>query len=330
MALETDGEDSNGNLSTYALKTNIRGIDVIFPTISPQKTELFRARKRGIEINSPFATFVQHVSDLDDYMENYEIYQSDYEEFARTYQNKIVNYSFDLHPHKKTTKKVVKILRKIQINAESPFHFEYEFDIEQNEDSLIKQLDDAKTWLTEQNSNKKLVPVIDMKIQKEGLFLRKLEKISRDYDRINVVYRSPNLAQANWADLKAFLKDNKIWCHMDCVLNRYNNERIAHRVRLYAIGVLSSSVGYPFGGSNSFKKKNRIKKFNTTSTTYDKIDPPYLPTFAERQDRIWIDSLNDEILELQNMREYVKQKTFYTNYLPSNGGSNYLAFSEGI
>lgn len=213
--------------------------------------------------------------------------------------------------------------------AASPFLFEYENDIHQSTDLLKIQLDNAKDWLKKQNSNKIIVPVIDMNIQDENLFLKKLYFLSKDYNRINVIYRSPNQRQSNWANLKSFLKGNEIWCHMDCVLNRYNNERIAHRVRLYSIGILSTSIGYPFGGSSKSPKKNKILRFNLTSHKYEIVEPPHLPSFAEKQDRTWINSLNKEIEELQKMREHVIEKTLYTNYIPSKG-SQYLAFSEGI
>ena len=327
--LETDGENSDPQIGTLALKTRINGIDITLPTTSPQKTELYRAQKRGMQINSPLATFIQHVSRLDDFLENYEVCQSDYEEFARTYPNKIVNYSLDLHPQQSTTKRAVKIIRKIQINADSPFLFEYEIDIEQSVDSLKKQLEQANRWLKMKKSTKKLIPVIDMKIRKEGLLREKLESLSKDYDRINIIYRTPNVFQSNWSDLKSFLKGNKIWCHMDCVLNRYNNERIAHRVRLYPIGILSTSVGYPFGGSSNSPKKKRILKFNPNIHKYEIVDPPHEPSFAEKKDRTWINSLNGEIAELQKMREHVITKTLYTNYILTKG-SQYLTFSEGI
>lgn len=327
IILETDGENANNQYATYALKTSILGMKVSLPTISPQKNELFRARKRNMSIDSPFATYIEHVSSLEDFLENYDVRQSDYEEFSREYQDKIVNYSFDLHPNENTTEEIVNALHEIQINAESPFLFEYENDINQNENSLNTQLDKTKAWLKEQDSNKILVPVIDMKIREEGLFLRKLNSILTKYNRINVIYRSPNITTANWSDLKKFLKNNKIWCHMDCVLNRYNNDKIAHRVRLYAMGVSSTSIGFPFGGSGSNKK--RISQFNTSSHTYELLAPPHLPSFAEKRDRTWINSLNAEIATLQEMREHVTLKTLYTNYIPSIS-SNYLVFTEGV
>lgn len=329
IILETDGNDSNDEFATYALKTNIQGIDVSLPTISPQKTELFRAGKRSMEINSPFVTYIEHVPSLDDFIANYEVCQSSYEEFAKEYPNKIVNYSFNLHPRENTTEEAVELLRDVQLNAESPFLFEYENDMNQDVDSLNKQLTDAKNWLIKQDSNKIVVPVIDMKIREEGLFLEKLEGLSSNYNRINVIYRSPLQIQSNWADLKAFLKGNKIWCHMDCVLNRYDVDKIAHRVRMYAMGILSTSIGFPFGG-NSSTKKNRIYQFNSDSVTYEMVDPPHTPTFAEKKDRTWISSLNGEIAELQKMRDYVIGKKLYSEYIPSKSSSNYLAFSEGI
>ncbi len=240
-----------------------------------------------------------------------------------------MNFSLDLHHTDTLNQEAVQRIRDIQINAESPFLFEYEVNSEQDVAALNTQLEKTTKWLSKKKSSKIIVPVIDMKIKAEGLLLDKLESLSKTYKRINVIYRTPNKFQENWSTLKAFLKENDIWCHMDCVLNRYNNDRIAHRVRLYSIGISSTSVGYPFGGSNSGKKKKRITKFNPQNHKYELVEPPHEPSFAEKQDRTWIESLNAEIVELQKMREHVKEKTLYTRYLPSKG-ENYLAFTEGI
>lgn len=327
IVFETDGNDSNGQNQTYALKTNISEINTSLPTISPVHTELRRSEKRNMVIDSPFATFLDHVTSLEDFIENYESHQTDYENFASKYADKIVNYSLDLTPKSSTTPDAVNVLREIQLNADSPFLFEYENDINQDANSFIKQLEEAKKWLVENNSSKIVVPVLDMKIVKENRLLEKLGSLSPEYNRINVIYKSPLKAQSNWADLKAFLKDNKIWCHMDCVLNRYDSDRIAHRVRLYAMGILSTSIGFPFGGNGSNKKN--IYQFNSNTHTYELLEPPYTPSFAGARDRTWINSLNEEIKELQNMREHAIKGTLYSEYLPSID-ANYLAFSEGI
>lgn len=328
IEFENDGNDSNVGLGTVALKTTINGIDVSLPTISPQKTELFRANKRNMVINSELVTYIEHVTSIDDFVANSEVYQSNYEEFTKLYPDKIANFSLDLHPNEKLDEDAVKVIREIQLNSDSPFLFEYEIDSEQDVATLKKQLENTQKWIAKNKSPKILVPVIDIKIQKEGLFLEKLESLSPTYKRINIIYRTPNRFQNNWSLLKAFLKENEIWCHMDCVLNRYNNERIAHRVRFYSIGILSTSVGYPFGGNSSSKKK-RILQFNPANHKYEVVEPPYEPSFAEKQDRTWIESLIEEIAELQNMREHVVEKTLYTVYLPTKG-VNYLAFTEGI
>ncbi len=115
---------------------------------------------------------------------------------------------------------------------------------------------------------------------------------------------------------------------MDCILNRYNNDKIAHRVRLYAIGISSLSIGFPFGGGGSKKKK--LYQFNADSHTFTVTSPPHNPSFAEKSDRTWIASLNEEIAELQEMRKHAIAGTLYTVYIPSKSSSGYLVFSEGI
>ena len=169
-----------------------------------------------------------------------------------------------------------------------------------------------------------------MKIITEGLFRKKLELLSKKFKRINLVYHKLSF-QGNWLSLRRVIrnsqKENKIWYHMDCVLNRYcNSEKTAHRVSLYGIGISSTSIGYPFGGGKSNYSK-RIYSFNPNVHNYERLEPPYDPSYAEREDRTWIDSLNAEIRELLNMRDTVVRKTLYADYIPSRiGTSNYLLF----
>jgi len=320
LSIDSEGDDTNGTVTTYALKATIQNQEITFPIISPHQIEIERAVKRELIINSPSVTYLEHVITPRDFIENQEIVKCGYEEFARIHTGKLVNYSFDLHPNHNVTEELRDANRYIQIDANSQFFFEHEVDIDQNADALMQQLAETQQWLLEQDSNKILVPIIDMKIEEEGLFLKKLERLSSDFKRINVIYRSPNQSPGNWVDLKAFLNDNEIWCHMDCVLNRYNSNKIAHRVSLYSIGISSSSIARSFGGGGSHTGPS-IYRFDPPGHNYRMLGPPHEPTFAEREDRVWIESLNAEIKELQNMREQVIRKTLYSTFIPTRRGT---------
>jgi len=331
ITLESDGDDTNGTSTTFALKTTIQGHELNFPIIVPHQNETCRAEKRGLIINSDLVTFLQHFTSVDDFVENVEEFKTAYEGFANRHaSNRIVNYSFDLHPDEIMSQQVVNALHEVQIDVESPFLFEYEANITQSEDELINQLNTTQKWLSDNESDKILVPVLDMRMPTEGLFLRKLEKLYPKYKRINVIYRSPSRYSEQWAALKSFLNGKQIWCHMDCLLNRYNGDKIAHRVRLYAMGISSVSIGFPFGGGDSNTGPS-IYQFNSDAHTYEIVDGPHLPSFAERKDKVWINSLNDELSQLQDMRDAVIQKTLYTEFIPAiQSGTTYLTFTERI
>lgn len=319
LVIDSEGNSFDGTKRTHALKITIYGRDINLPIISPYQVEIRRAEKRGLTINSPSVTFLEHVTSPDDFIERLTTSKCAYERFARDNAGYLINYSFSLSPSQNMSEDARDAIREIQIDAESEFLFEYEVNINQSADALIQQLEQAQQWLLEKESNKILVPVIDMKIEDENLFLEKLQKMAERFKRINIIYQGPNQSPAHWGFLQKFLKGNMIWCHMDCVLNRYNNDKISHRVSLYALGISSSSIAYGFGGDSS-PSPMPIYEFDQNTIMYERLAEPYLPSKAERQDRSWINSLNVEIEELQIMRGHASNGTLYTDYVPTKRG----------
>jgi len=319
LVVETDGNSVDGSRRSHALKITINGRDIKLPITSPYQNEIERAEKRDLIINSPSVTFLEHVTSPEDFIDSIETRKCAYEKFARDNAGLLVNYSFDLSPRQHMSEELRNAIRDVQIDSNSEFLFEYEIDINQTVDALIDQLEQTQQWLSEKESNKILVPVIDMKIEDEDLFLKKLQKLAEKFKRINIVYQSPTQSPAHWGFLQKFLKEKTIWCHMDCILNRYNNEKISHRVSLYPLGISSSSIAYSFGGDGS-SQPMKIYEFDQNTIRYETLAEPYLPSKAEKRDRIWISSLNAEIEELRIMREHASNGTLYTDYIPTKSG----------
>ena len=316
MIVTSNGDSIDSERRSNALKVTISGRDIDLPFISPWQAEMRRAKNRGMMINSPSVTFLEHVTSPEDFIDRLLTSKCNYETFASDNAGHLINYSFSLNPNQNMTEEIRDTIREIQIDSESEFLFEYEVDINQSVDILMEHLEDAQQWLSEKESSKILVPVVDMKINDEELFLSKLNKLSEKFKRINIIYQSPLQAPVHWGYLQKFLKDNMIWCHMDCVLNRYNEEKISHRVSLYALGISSSSIAYGFGGGGNSSLPS-IYGFNQETILYEILEGPYLPSIAERKDRAWINSLNAEIAEIEIMREHASNGTLYTEYLLS-------------
>lgn len=313
MIISSHGDSDGDVRGTKALKVTINGREVDLPFISPWQSEMRRAERREMMINSPSVTFLEHVTSPDDFMERLVTSKCNYERFANDNAGHLINYSFSLSPNQNMSPEICETIRDIQIDANSEFLFEYEVDINQSEDDLMQQLEQTKQWLLEKKSSKILVPVVDMKINDEELFLRKLKKLSEKYKRINVIYQSPLQVPAHWGYLQKFLKENTMWCHMDCILNRYNEDKISHRVSLYALGITSFSIAYGFGGGGS--SLPTIYNFNPDTFVYKNLEGPHEPSFADRSDRTWINSLNAEINTLQIMKNHVSNGTFYSEYI---------------
>lgn len=319
LVVETDGVSTEGIRGSHALKIKINGRDINLPITSPYQNEIERAEKRYMTISSPSVTFLEHVTSPEDFIDSLENRKCAYEKFARDNSSLLVNYSFDLAPSQHMSEALRNAIRDVQIDSKSEFLFEYELDINQTVDALMEQLEQAQQWLLEKKSTKILVPVIDMKIEDEDLFLKKLQKLAEKFKRINLVYQSPTQSPAHWGFLQKFLKENIIWCHMDCVLNRYNNEKISHRVSLYALGISSSSIAYGFGGDGT-SYPMKIYEFDQNTIKYERLPEPYTPSKAEKKDRTWINSLNEEIEELKIMREHARNGTLYTDYVLTKSG----------
>jgi len=320
LVVESDGNSAEDSRGTHALKITINGREINLPITSPHQIEIDRADRRDLAINSTSVTFLEHVTSPEDFIDSIENRKCAYERFARDNAELLINYSFDLDPSQQMSESLRNAIRDVQIDSRSEFLFEYEIDIKQTVDALIEQLEHAQQWLSEKESNKILVPVIDMKIEDEDLFLAKLVKLAKKFKRINVVYQSPTQSPAHWGFLQKFLKENMIWCHMDCVLNRYNNDKISHRVSLYPLGISSSSIAYSFGGGPNSSSPMRIYEFDQDTIRYGVLAEPYLPSKAARKDTTWTSSLNAEIEELVIMREHAINGTLYTDYIPTKSG----------
>lgn len=276
-------------------------------------------------INSKLATFNDRVDSLEAFRKSYENNRLEYQKFARSHIPKIVNYSFNHYSREQLGEDTVEKIRLVQADAQSPFLFEYEKNSNQDTDSLLRQLEHAGLWLEEKESTKTIVPVVDMGMDEEGLFLEKLQSLS-NYKRINVVYRSVSEAPNNWADLKNFLQHNTTWCHIDCIPTRFKSE-IAHRVRLYAYGISSTSLGCTPKMRISSDPKEYI--FNAGTHRFVATSPPLGKMSAQEQDANWATSLNGELAELQNMRNHTIGKTLYEKYIPSTD-TDYLRFTKRI
>jgi len=319
LVVKSDGNSAEGKKRAHALKITINGRDINLPITPPHHVELLRAERRRLTINSPSVTFLEHVTSPEDFIDRVATSKCAYEKFARDNAGFLINYSFDLAPSQHMSEALRNVIRDVQIDSDSEFLFEYEVDVNQSVDTLMQQLEQAQQWLSEKESNKILVPVIDMKIVDEDLFIAKLVKLAEKFKRINIVYQSLIQSPAHWGFLQKFLRENMIWCHMDCVLNRYNNDKISHRVSLYPLGISSSSIAYSFGGDGS-SQPMVIYDFDPNTILYERLAEPYLPSKVERQDRTWISSLNAEIEELRIMREHTSNGILYTDYVPTKSG----------
>ena len=181
LIVESDGNSVEGSRRAYALKITINGRGINLPITSPHQIELARAERRDLTINSTSVTFLEHVTSPEDFIDSIENRKCAYERFARDNTGHLINYSFDLAPNQHMSEALRNGIRDVQIDSNSEFLFEYEIDINQTVDALMEQLKQAQQWLSEKDSNKILVPVIDMKIEDEDLFLAKLVKLTEKF-----------------------------------------------------------------------------------------------------------------------------------------------------
>lgn len=315
MEIRIEGTDSDGRNRAFAMRALIDGVEVSLPTISPHPGELEYATSLGAVINSPMVTYNDRISSLPNFRDNFLLNKSEYEKFAAAHSPKLVNYSFNISPKMDIDGGIVDRIREVQVDAKSPFLFEYEADSKQDVDSLQRQLQGAQEWLKEKKSSKILVPVIHMKIRKIGLFRDKLESLS-DYKRIDVVYSPRGKAAPNWSHLIAFLNKNNVWCHMGCISDRYHRgNKMAYRVQFYLFGISSTSLGSRLGEFGM--SRSTQQKFNRDTYLYDVTKFTRNELSKSDIKANWIDSLNDEIKELRIMGDHATRQTLYRDHLPT-------------
>ena len=132
ISISSHGDSTVDVRGTKSLQVTINGREVDLPFISPWQAEMSRAESRGMMINSPSVTFLEHVTSADDFIDRLVTSKCNYERFAKDNAGHLINYSFSLSPNQDMSVDICETIRDIQIDAESEFLFEYEVDINQN------------------------------------------------------------------------------------------------------------------------------------------------------------------------------------------------------
>lgn len=201
------------------------------------------------------------------------------------------------------------IIHELQKKLNSKFISDYEIDRNQNE----KLFESDILKLRNENPNYIATPTLDLGIKPIGLFKKKLDLvISNNFDRLNVIYRSPLENINNWNTLSRTIYGKNLWCNVVGITTRWHskNNMVSRVSTSFLYGAHTVSMGVAWGGTPNAKSYTLNPK-----THYFQLDENNL-TYEDAR------TISTRLLHLEwkRAREHILAGTFYTKFIPNRKG----------
>ncbi|QLH03641.1 hypothetical protein C5F47_08870 [Nitrosopumilus cobalaminigenes] len=201
------------------------------------------------------------------------------------------------------------IIHELQRKLKSKFISDYETD--RNQDENLFEIDILT--LRNDNPNSIIVPTIDLGIRPIGLFKKKLDKVmANNFDKVNVIYRSPLENINNWNALSRTIYGKNIWCNIVGITSRWPSRlnKLSRVSTSFLYGAHTVSMGVAWGGtpnaeSHTLNPKTHYFQLDANGSTYEESR-----------------TISTKLLHLEwkRAREHILAGTFYTKYIPRRKG----------
>lgn len=240
---------SRHSIGVNAIDVHVGGRDLELPMIVPNRIELEYSRISRHQMRMPLIQMVQRVmniSEIRNTRKQTEITEN-YERLLTGNRHALGDLYLQ-YPQDNTLQQADReTIHAIQVNAGALILSDYELDRTQSADDF-----EAQILQSLQEYPKHVVsPTLDIGIQDEGLFAKKVDKIlENDFDRFNVIFRSIPQNITNWIDLSTKIFGKKVWCNVVGTIPRWHGKtRISQVSRVFLFGAHSVSMGYPWRGT---------------------------------------------------------------------------------
>lgn len=297
------------------LKVNAIDIDldsktIQMPTVSANKMEFDYSKQSKIKLGTSLTQFIQrtyYVQEIRDPIRRVTITKQ-YKKLIEEIPNQITDFYFQYPQDYNLQQSDRKAIHKIQFDAGALIISDYEINRSQNENDFENQI----LELQDENPDRIVSPTIDMGIEDEELFAKKIDKILKnDFERFNVIFRSIPDNITNWIDLSHKIFRKKIWVNVVGINPRWHNNKkmISQISRVFLFGVHSASQGYPWRGGNA-----KPVLLNGNTLCFE------MPSGHITYDESRAKSVITQEFQLANARRHIINGTYFSKFVPSKIG----------
>ncbi|MGI0073373.1 MAG: hypothetical protein ACREA3_06145 [Nitrosotalea sp.] len=307
----TDSYSGQRNtLNVNAIDVEMDTQKVLMPTIAANKMEFNYSKDSKIALGVSLTQFIQrsfNISEIRDPIKNATITKQ-YKKLIEEAPNRIGDFYFQYPKDNNLHQSDRKAIHKIQLDANALILSDYETNRYQNENEFETQI----LELRDEHPEKIVSPTIDIGIEDEELFAKKIDKIIKnDFDRFNIIFRSIPDNITNWIDLSHKIFRKNIWVNVVGTNPRWHSKykMISQISRAFLFGVHSVSQGYPWrgGGAKAVILNGNTLCFET-------------PTRRITYEASRAQSVITQEIQLANARRHIINGTYFSKFVPSKRG----------
>jgi len=302
---------SNGNMFTSnAIDVDIAGIKIKMQCSVPNQREIVYSEKVGVmNAGVPVFQVARQVKNISYFRLTSEraLAIAQYRNLLTARPTSIGDW-FLQYPQKNHLNQNDRLaIHEVQIKAGATILSDIEIDREQDENVFESDILDLRN----KYPDKIVSPTIDIGIETDDLFGRKVDKIIKnEFDRFSVIYRSIPDNFPNWIDLSVRIFGKDIWCNVVGILSRWSGKkRISNIPRPFLFGAHSTSLGLPWMVS-------AVKPVNLNASTlcFD------LAPAGTRYEQSRSDAIQIQDIEFANARGHTINGTFFKKFVQSKYG----------
>jgi hypothetical protein len=277
------------------------------PKAVPNRAELTYSQTSKIKLDESMFQSVHRISNISQIRQTVERTDitNQYKTLLQRRPNSVGDFYLQYPQNNILKQSDRELIHEIQVNAGAIIISDYELNREQNENIFESDI----IQLRKDYPKHLACPTIDIGMQTENLFGKKVDKIiGSGFDRFNVIYRSTQENRANWLDLSIKLLGKNIWCNVVGVTPRWKiKSRLSNLARVFAFGVHTASLGYPWQSSANVPSYN----LNGNTLCYELIRTGM--TYPESR----VASINTHQQQLIIARKHIINRSYFTKYVPT-------------
>ena len=321
ISIKNIGSDRfNDQIGSNAIQIKIGDQIIDTPMIAAHQSELKRAQKSSISLNTNLVQYIYKVrkKELIDNSQIKNKITKDIKTIIDKNPKCIVDVFFQYGKNYFPLQVERKNILQIQNDAGCPFISDYESNPNQSVSEFKEQLQQT----LQKYPDKIICPTLDLVMDSSEKFSQKIDLLLEcGIRRFNVIYRNMTDHQDNWITLSEKIYGKDIWCNLVGVssqypTNKHTTIKYSYIAQAFLYGVHTASLQYPNFSQDlkeSIKKKKRSGEY-----TFNSISGCFNITTTMTQDQARANSINAIIEYLQKIRTLIISQKYYSDFVVTN------------